>query len=379
MAGSSGASVPQVMTKSKIVATGKLRAYHARMIDWATVPTTCRVPVASFFDLPRKIKKPAPEGCAACGGERAENASRSCQRCYKRGARESFAERWSGRFPDGPTAGEALAETVAPHRNSRSLDQAFDDALARDSDIEKFRALAGIYGGSDFIRGRDERAALLGKPGKTRSDAPRRPMKRAVYADGAPKATAAEVRRLLSRPRAGGYMWFTNTTWSDRDNYEIAILADGGVSLERAAIALARSPSSVAHRAHDTGLKMPLDWRLTIAAPKIIRPAPRVAAYPFIQGPKRDEHALLLKVNEFIPHCVPGREDACQALMLALLEGTILPDALMGKQGDKNRRAFMAAMRKENFEMSGYAVDLDEPLRDKYGAEEPGLTLMGLI
>jgi hypothetical protein len=289
----------------------------------------------------------------------------SCQGCFKRRARDSFVERWEARFPNGPSAAEALAQAIAPMRNGPFLEEAFAEALERGADIEAFRDAARENGAAEFLRDRDTRWALLAPAGKPKSDKPPVPKKREIYRDhGYPSPTVAGVRALLSTPRfrGGGWHW-THTTWTERDHHELWVLCWARAPMERVAATLGRSPTSIAHHARDAGLNLPLDWRLVIAAPKAIRKAALPMAYPFIRE-VREEHTLTMKVNAFIPRGVPGREDACQAVLLALTEGTITEDMLVGSAGAANRRRFLKAMRKENFEMGGYARSLDAPLGD---------------
>jgi len=103
---------------------------------------------------------------------------------------------------------------------------------------------------------------------------------------------------------------------------------------------------------------------------KIIRPkpikieaAPRsipVSAYPFVRVAK-DEHGTLMAVNSIVPQALPGREDVCQEILLALWEGKITLDQLRANRS--NVGAFVRRFQSENYEASGYAISLDVPMR----------------
>jgi hypothetical protein len=112
----------------------------------------------------------------------------------------------------------------------------------------------------------------------------------------------------------------------------------------------------------------------------VIRPAnlgPRAQlAYPFMVQP-RDEHALLLAVNNWVPHYIPGREDICQEIMLAVLDGRVTIDALAGRKqmGTKKEiRKFIGSFSRGNYEYGGFALSVDAPFKDDWG-EDIGLTL----
>ncbi len=83
-----------------------------------------------------------------------------------------------------------------------------------------------------------------------------------------------------------------------------------------------------------------------------------IIAYPYIVKPS-DEHAELLAVNTLVPQ-MPGREDICQDIMLALWEKKITLDEL--KANRHRVREFVTAFRRKNMEASGYAVSLDVPM-----------------
>lgn len=171
------------------------------------------------------------------------------------------------------------------------------------------------------------------------------------------------VKELLARPRYGGSWCGTRSHWTDTDEAQLRVLCEAGADVEKSADALGRSPTSIAHRARDTGLLVPTAWSKLITPKRVAKlTVPRFAlSYPFIIR-KRDEHADLLAVNSLVPHGLPGREDVCQEIMLALWEGKITLDQL--KANRSNVRSFVRAFTVENYEGGGYAMSLDQPMAD---------------
>jgi hypothetical protein len=153
---------------------------------------------------------------------------------------------------------------------------------------------------------------------------------------------------LLSRPRMIGGGWhYTHSHWTRRD--EVALAA----------------PTSIAHRASDTGLHVPPEWREAIYKYKSKLRRPKVAPlqYPYI-AKVRGDHADLLAVNSLVPRGMPDyeRADVCQEIMLAIWQKETSLEEL---HRDKSLlRKFTSGFRKANFEMNGYAISLDKPLRD---------------
>jgi hypothetical protein len=100
-------------------------------------------------------------------------------------------------------------------------------------------------------------------------------------------------------------------------------------------------------------------WR----RPRIILPKLRdpIAAYPFVRKVNAGSTDLLL-VNSLVPTGLPGREDICQEIMLALLEKRITIEQL--KAARSNIRAFINKFKRENYEEGGFAISLDEPRHD---------------
>lgn len=174
---------------------------------------------------------------------------------------------------------------------------------------------------------------------------------------------------LTRHPRFGEFRgWYnTGTRWSARDVAELNILCTAGVTPDKAADTLGRSPSSVAHRARDSGLLLAPEWAGLVRPKRAIIKAPRTQlAYPYIIK-KRDGHGDLLAVNRLVPQGMPGRDDVCQEIMLAMWEGKITVADLQANRD--NVRAFMRNFRRDNFERSGHVISLDEPIRGRTSNE----------
>lgn len=155
-----------------------------------------------------------------------------------------------------------------------------------------------------------------------------------------------------------GMHWNTRTHWKSKDEFNLSVLVDARVPLATAADILGRTPTSIAWRGRDVGHSIPHEWASAIAPrrKKIARDHRSRLSYPFIIK-KRDEHADLLAVNALVPYGIPGREDVCQEIMLAMWEGRITVDQL--RSARSNVRAFVRSFQKSNFEASGYARSLD--------------------
>lgn len=140
-------------------------------------------------------------------------------------------------------------------------------------------------------------------------------------------------------------------------------LVDIDADVEKSADGLGRSPTSIAHRARDTGLKLPRHWRDLISARKLSSPPREQLQYPFITK-VRGDHADLLAVNDLVPKGLPDqmRADVCQEIMLALwmkeisLEELRTSKTLVG--------TFIKGFRKANLEGGGFALSLDVPMQD---------------
>lgn len=171
------------------------------------------------------------------------------------------------------------------------------------------------------------------------------------------------VPALLATPRAEGGSWaWTGTHWARDEDVMLAALCSERAPLELSANGLGRSPTSIAWRASDTGLRLPPEWRDAI---RQRRPAstPRVTLeYPYITT-VNGSHSDLLAVNALVPRGLDPhfRADVCQDIMLAVAEG----DVSIGDLSDPRLvQQFVRACRRRNYESSGRALSLDAPMMD---------------
>lgn len=140
--------------------------------------------------------------------------------------------------------------------------------------------------------------------------------------------TATEI---LATPKYRNEGWLsTGLNWTANDQEKLRILCEAAADVDRSAVALGRTPSSIANRARDTGFSMPAGWRAIIkSAYKLrIRIEP-LLQFPFIKK-SRLEHDELLRVNAIVPrgYSEDVRADIVQSVMLALFEGTVTMDEL---------------------------------------------------
>jgi hypothetical protein len=172
----------------------------------------------------------------------------------------------------------------------------------------------------------------------------------------------ADAAAILARgPAYMGDTRFDNIHWSDQQKKELQILCEAQADIEKAASALGRGVKATAWRARDSGLALPPAWAAIIVKHRQIPGRRLQLAYPYIIR-ARDEHADLLAVNSLVPTYLPSREDICQEIMLALWEKRITLDQL--KASRSNIRMFVTSFRRDNWEASGYAVSLDQPMHD---------------
>lgn len=192
---------------------------------------------------------------------------------------------------------------------------------------------------------------------KRRAEEARRAEARANIPAPASLTTVAEV---LATPKFNGAWWDgRGVEWTPTDCARLEILCAANVDPEKAADAIGRAPQAIAWRAKETGLVLPEAWRKLVRrkyVPKERAPPRIQLAYPFVIR-KRDEHADLLAVNALVSQYLPGREDVCQEIMLAMWEGKITVDEL--RRNRNNLRAFVRSFKSANFEMGGYGVSMD--------------------
>lgn len=166
------------------------------------------------------------------------------------------------------------------------------------------------------------------------------------------------VAEVLATPKWSGN-WFDRNghAWSATDIARLRLLSEAGVDPTKAADAIGRPPSAIAWRARNEGFAITPEWRRLAAGNRqIVRPEPRIQlAYPYIVR-KLDSHADLLAVNKLVP-AMPGREDVCQEIMLAMWEGRVTLPQL--RASVSTVRSFITFFRRLNFERSGYATSMD--------------------
>lgn len=174
------------------------------------------------------------------------------------------------------------------------------------------------------------------------------------------------IPTLLARPRyIGGGFFDQGRQWSRRDDVALAALCDAKSPLDKVAEALGRYPTTIAHRASDSGLSLPPAWRAVIYTrrPLKVRERQSPLQYPYLVETK-GEHIDLLTVNALIPRGLPDhvRADVCQEIMLALWEKKVELSEL--KKAPSLVRSFIKSFNATNHEMNGYAMSLDMPMHD---------------
>ena len=171
--------------------------------------------------------------------------------------------------------------------------------------------------------------------------------------------------RLISNPMPGWY--WTRTHWRSVDELKLGVLCDAKADIEASADAIGRSPTSIAHRARDTGLTLPKQWAALIApkrSSKKLILEPRSMAYPYI-AKARPEHADILAINAIVPNGLPEsmRGDVCQEIMIAILEGRTTLEQLKARNG--TAAYFIRQFYKDNFEQGGNALSFNSADDDR--------------
>lgn len=164
------------------------------------------------------------------------------------------------------------------------------------------------------------------------------------------------LRADFSRTRYMGMWLERGCWWRESDLPLLAAACDMGISYSTAADHFGRNPEAVAWKARDIGLVLPREWRDLIRTVKT-RSLPRAdLQYPFILKPD-GRHSDIIEINRIVSAAMPGREDVCQDIMMALWESRI---SLAELRNDPAAvRSFIKSFRKTNFERGGYAESLD--------------------
>ena len=67
-----------------------------------------------------------------------------------------------------------------------------------------------------------------------------------------------KIAKILTYKR-GSWCW-THTRWNDNDLAILRLLCEAKAPIEASADTLGRTPSSIAHKARDSGLRLPKEW-----------------------------------------------------------------------------------------------------------------------
>lgn len=169
----------------------------------------------------------------------------------------------------------------------------------------------------------------------------------------------------FKRPKYYDGLWLDQRTrWADEDLRLLAAACDMKIGYSMAANSIGRSPTTLVHKALELGLNVQRAWRDLIRRPRE-KKAPKVTLqYPYIVKPD-DKYNDLIAVNRIVSRQLPGREDVCQDIMLALWESRTSLEEL--KNDPKAVRAFVKSFRKASFERSGYAESMDATIHSDGG------------
>lgn len=172
------------------------------------------------------------------------------------------------------------------------------------------------------------------------------------------------TKALLARPRYVDGWYLDNRLWWKRDDLvALNSLVAENADIEKAAASLGRGPTKLAHKALDTGLRLPKEWRSVLTRRQLATEPRQQLQYPYIVN-VRGEHATLLAVNRLVPHGLPShlRADVCQEMMLAVWSGATSLEALQSDKALVN--SYIREARKLNYEGGGFAMSLDVPMMD---------------
>lgn len=164
---------------------------------------------------------------------------------------------------------------------------------------------------------------------------------------------------FFKRSRYMGGMWLDSyRRWGEADVTMLVAACDLRVPYKAAANALGREPTSLIHKARRCGIQIPWKWLELLPKPKrkpsVFVEKTGASAYPYIVKPD-ENHNTLIAVNRMVSKLLPGREDVCQDIILAILESRTSIEELSADP--KAIRAFVTAFRKASFERSGYGVE----------------------
>ena len=128
---------------------------------------------------------------------------------------------------------------------------------------------------------------------------------------------------------------------------------DLGVHFDDASNAIGRNPEALYCKAREMRLRLPSSWKKRFGK-KFSAKCDPYLQYPYLVKPD-DKYSDLIAVNRLVSKALPGREDVCQDIMLALWESKTSLQEL--KDDPRAIRAFIKSFRKLFFEKSGYGVE----------------------
>jgi len=158
----------------------------------------------------------------------------------------------------------------------------------------------------------------------------------------------------FKRPRYMDGWWIAaRIHWTAEDLTLLSAACDLGISCHAAANTLGRPPASLVDKAYHSGIRVPKRWREFVYTPR--KRSPRLNLnYPYIVQPT-EHHADIIAVHRMVSRAIPGREDLCQDIMLALWENRTSLDEL--RSDPRALKAFVKSFRKAHFERSGYGIE----------------------
>lgn len=199
-----------------------------------------------------------------------------------------------------------------------------------------------------------------------RMDAGSTPASPAIILDCPPSDLASRYRKdaasgeIVIRPnifktsRFHGGLWLNHRThWGGSDVMVLHAACDLGVDYEAAANTLGRPPHALAHKALGMRVRIPKSWRPLVY--NYQKKEPRLnLQYPYVVKPD-SRHDDLIAVNRLVSQAIPGREDVCQDVMLALWQSRTSLAEL--RTDPRALKSFIRAFRKASFERGGYGVE----------------------
>jgi len=124
-------------------------------------------------------------------------------------------------------------------------------------------------------------------------------------------------------PRYFNGLWLSQRLrWTEEDIALLASAVDLKINYNDAANTLGRDPKTIFHKAGElfSYWRLPTEWKKKFLQYKLkTRQHKDALQYPYIVKPD-DKYSDLIAVNNLVSKSLPGREDVCQDIMLALWE-----------------------------------------------------------